>query len=224
LRPAGAGPYRLEMRVVPVVVMLLAASCAKGVGAGSGGVDAKGTADAPTGGADARGVPDAPTGTADAPTGAPDAAPGGPDASTTDAPPLGNGDTCATANDISGLATQTGGFTFNGDLTGLANDIEPSNGCTGFDNDGPDAVFIVTAQAGQTISASMSCAWDCAVEITTNCTLDAACVAGTDDTAGDVQQTEATSYVAPSAGTYYVIADSWDAGAYGPYSLTVTVQ
>jgi len=214
------------MRAARVLgLLLLAASCAKGVDNGGGGVDARSLPD----GArtfDAPGFPDAPAGTPDAPAGHPDAAPGTPDASvpTADAAPLGNGDTCATANDISSLATQAGGYTFNGDLTGLANDIQPSNGCTGFTNDGPDAVFIVTAQAGQTISASMSCAWDCAVEITSDCTFDANCVAGADNTAGTVQQTESTSYVAPTTGTYYVIADSWDAGAYGPYSLTVSVQ
>ncbi|MCE9574860.1 MAG: hypothetical protein K8W52_17050 [Deltaproteobacteria bacterium] len=214
--------------------MLFAAACAKGAATD---VDAKVNVatDAPVG-ADAPTFPDGPP-VFDAPPGTPDGRPDAtpiPDAATVldaapdamvvlpDGGPLGTGDTCATANDISAQAATAAGFTFNGDTTGLGNDIQPVGTCTGFQNDGPDAVFIVTANAGQTITASITTTWDGAVEVIQACTFAATCLAGTDGIAGGGTETVTTTVSA--AGTYYVIADSWDAGDYGPYTLTVKVQ
>ena len=210
------------MRGAIVFMLCGAAACASGT---------PGNPDAPKGGgADAHAdapitpIPDAPPGTPDAAVDATppdativDAMP--PDAMLPDGGPLGNGDTCGTANDISGQTS----FTFSGDLTGLANDIEPSPSCTGFDNDGPDAIFIVTAGAGKTITASITTSWDSSIEILSMCAKQTGCVAGSDSAIGS-PQTETTSYTTTAAGTYYVVVDSWDVGAYGPYALTITIQ
>ena len=208
--------------------MLFAAACAKGAATDVDAkvkveADAAVFADAPTL-PDGPPIVDAPPGT---PDGRPDATPildAAPDAmpELPDGGPLGTGDTCATANDISAQAASAAGFTFNGDTTGLGNDIQPVGTCTGFTNDGPDAVFIVTATAGQTITASITTTWDGAVEVIQACTFAATCLAGTDDIAGGGTETVTTTV--STTGTYYVIADSWDAGDYGPYTLTVKVQ
>jgi hypothetical protein len=216
-----------------LAVMLFAAACAKG--SASSEVDAKTKPDAQVAVIDAPVDPaDAPPGTPDAAQGHPDAAPGVPDAmpipdampdamtALPDAGVLGNGDTCATANNISAQANSSAGFTFNGDTTGLADDIQPVGTCTGYTNDGPDAVFIVTAAAGKTITASVTTTWDAAVEIIPACQFAATCLAGTDGIAGGGTETVTTTV--GSAGTYYVIVDSWDAAAYGTYALTVKVQ
>ncbi|HTJ43159.1 MAG TPA: hypothetical protein VL463_13735 [Kofleriaceae bacterium] len=142
-----------------------------------------------------------------------------PDAmTTTDGGVLGTGDTCAMPN-VVGAQTS---FTYSGDLTGLANDIEPMPSCTGYDNDGPDAIFVFQVGSGKKITASVNTTWDASVEITTNCAISPNCVAGEDGTAGG--GVESTNYTTPSAGTYYVIVDSWDVSAYGPYTLTVNIQ
>lgn len=147
------------------------------------------------------------------------------DAGMTDAPidggMVGNADTCASAVDITAAAMMGNGATINGNLTGFANDIQPAAACTGYNNDGPDAVYVLSnLTAGRMITATVSApTWDSAVEIVQPCTLTPTCLVGRD--AGDP---ESVTYTTTAAGTFYVIVDSWDPGAYGPYTLTVRVQ
>jgi hypothetical protein len=143
----------------------------------------------------------------------------------TDAPidggPIGNADTCATAVDITAAAMMGAGTTINGNLTGFANNIQPASSCTGYTNDGPDAIYVLSnLTAGRTITATVSApTWDSAVEIVQPCTLTPTCLVGR-----DVSDPESVTYTTTAAGTFYVIVDSWDVGSYGPYTLTVRVQ
>jgi len=141
------------------------------------------------------------------------------DAPAVDAGTTGTVDTCAQASDITAAASAGTGVTLSGDLTGYANDIQPASSCTGFTNDGPDAVYALTLTAGKTITASVNATWDSAVEIIQPCALTPTCLIGRD--AGNP---ESVTYTTTAAGTFYVIVDSWDPGAFGPYTLTVRVQ
>jgi len=136
-----------------------------------------------------------------------------------DAPINVNPDTCAQAQNITAGALVAGGITLTGNTTGYANDIQPANNCSGYNADGPDAIYLVNVTAGQVITATLTTAWDSSIELTSNCTLAAACLVGQDD--GDP---ETFTYTAPAAATLYVIADSWDPGAFGAYSLNVRIQ
>ncbi|MCE9574859.1 MAG: hypothetical protein K8W52_17045 [Deltaproteobacteria bacterium] len=231
------------MRRTAVVSLLFAAACAKGTATD---VDARrgGDTDARES-IDAADLPDAPPGTpdaaqADAAPGTPDAAMMHPDATVTppdaatppDAmvmPPdggivLGNGDTCATANEITAQATSAAGFTFSGDTGPLADDIEVPDTCTGYGNSGSDAVFKLDVAAGKTITASLTTpSWDGAVEIVPTCGPTPACLAGKDAVAGG--GTETVTATAPTTSTYYIVVDSYDyLFEYGAYTLTVKVQ
>ncbi len=130
------------------------------------------------------------------------------------------GDTCAQAQDITAPAMQGTGVVLTGNLTGYANNIQPSSACTGFTNDGPDSIYILTlGTAGRVITATVDAPWDSAVEIVQPCAMTPTCLIGRD--AGNP---ESVTYTTTAAGTFYVIVDSWDPGAYGAYTLTVRVQ
>lgn len=194
--------------VAPFAVVLCSlAACAQGEAPDD--LDAPGTAI------------DAPGTTADAPT--VDALP--PIDAAIDAPidaaPAGPPDTCAQALDITAAAMVGTGVVLTGDLTGYANDIQPASTCTGFTNDGPDAVYVLTnLAAGRTITATVDApTWDSSVEIVQPCTLTPTCLVGRD--AGNP---ESVTFTTTAPGTYHVIVDSWDAGAFGAYTLTVRVQ
>jgi hypothetical protein len=135
--------------------------------------------------------------------------------------PVGNADTCAMAIDITAAAMTASGTTVTGDLTPFGNDIEPQGTCTGFNNEGPDAIYVLSnLAAGRVITASVSApSWDSAIEIVQPCSLNPTCLVGRDG--GDP---ESVTYTTAAAGTYYVIVDSWDVGSFGPYTLTVRVQ
>jgi hypothetical protein len=146
------------------------------------------------------------------------------DAPMIDAPidggPIGNGDTCGMAIDITAAAMAPGGTVITGNLTGFTNAIQPAAACTGYNNDGPDAIYVLSnLPAGRVINASVTAPWDSAIEIVQPCTFAPTCLAGQDN--GDP---EAVSHTTMAAGTFYVIVDSWDPGSFGPYTLTVTVQ
>jgi hypothetical protein len=155
----------------------------------------------------------------DAPPGTPDAPPPPPDAAPQAAP-----DTCAAANDLTAAAMAPGGATVTGDTTGYANDTQPASSCTGYTPDGPDAIYKVTAAAGQTITAMVTPGfWDASIFISSDCQLAAMCLVGADDSPfpGDFEEVQLT---VPTAGTYYVVVESWDPGDYGTYSLDVSLQ
>lgn len=130
-----------------------------------------------------------------------------------------NADTCASPPDITAAAMQGNGTTITGDLTGRANNIQPASTCTNFTNDGPDDIYVLNLTAGRTITASVDAAWDSAIEIVQPCSMTPTCLVGRD--AGNP---ETVTYTTTAAGIFYVIVDSWDVGAFGPYTLTVRVQ
>ena len=211
------------MRRHAVLTLALAALAACAQGKDPGATDAEAKIDgAPRPDAapqiDAAPEPDAPP-HIDAPPGTPDASPPPPDASSAVDP-----DTCAMANDLTAAASGPGGASVTGDTTGYANDTQPASSCTGYTPDGPDAIYAVTATAGQTITAMVTPdLWDASIFIATTCQLDAACVIGADDSPfpGDYELVE---YAVPTAGTYFIVVESWDPGDYGPYQLDVTLQ
>jgi hypothetical protein len=167
---------------------------------------------------DAPPAPDAPP-HIDAPPGTPDAPPPPPDASSAADP-----DTCAMPEDLTAAASTPAGATVTGDTTGYANDTQPASSCTGYTPDGPDAIYTISATAGQTITAMVTPGlWDASIFIASNCQLDAACLAGADDSPfpGDY---EIVQLVAPSTGVYFVVVESWDPGDYGTYQLDVTLN
>jgi len=138
-----------------------------------------------------------------------------------DGGPLGNGDTCATAIDITNAALMPGGTTIPGNLTGFADSIQPLSSCTGFYNDGPDAIYLLDlASAGMSITATVDApTWDSAIEIVQPCTYQPTCLAGQDN-----GNPESVTITTAAPGQFYVVVDSWDPGSYGPYTLTVVVQ
>jgi hypothetical protein len=200
------------MKSAVLVVAVSLAACAQGTSSdddddGSDPIDAPITTD------------DAPPPTIDAP---PIDSPPPPIDAPIDAPITGNADTCAMAIDITAAAMLPNGTTLTGDLTGFTNDIQPDpTGCTGFINDGPDAIYTLTnIPAGRIITATVDApAWDSSIEIVQPCAFTPTCLAGRD--AGNP---ETISYTTTTAGTYHVIVDSWDVASYGPYTLTVRVQ
>jgi hypothetical protein len=142
------------------------------------------------------------------------------DALVVDGTPGTTVDTCAEARDLTSGAGATGGITINGNLTGYHNDVQPPVACTGFTNDGPDAVYVITVGAGKTITATMNpIGWDGAIEIVQPCVMTPICLAGHDG-----GNPEIATYTSPSSATLYVVVDSWSDTAFGPYSLNVTVQ
>ena len=146
---------------------------------------------------------------------------------TSDAPPpvvcgAAGPDPCTAAMDVTAGAGAAGGITLSGDTAGLANDLSPpATGCTGYENDGPDAIYQVTASAGQTIRATVRPnVWDVSVFIASGC-MSTACVAGADATYTDA---ETTSFVVATAGTYFVVVDGWAATEMGCYELHVALE
>jgi hypothetical protein len=131
-------------------------------------------------------------------------------------------DLCASAMDMTSGAIVAGGMTVNGDTSALMNDLSPpATGCTGYSNPGPDAIFQVTASAGQTIRATVrSDLWDASVFIASAC-MNSACVAGAD---AEFDEPETTSFTVATAGTYFVVVDSWDASTAGCFELTVAIE
>ena len=141
------------------------------------------------------------------------------DAPGSDGRPPGN-DICAGAEDLTSTAHGSGGATVSGDLTGYHNDVQPAQACTGFVNDGPDAIYAVTVAPGKTLIATLTPqGWDGAVAIVQPCTLMPICLAGSDGASPEV-----ASYTAPAAATLYVVVDSFDPTAFGAYTLNVRVQ
>jgi hypothetical protein len=136
-----------------------------------------------------------------------------------DGRPPGN-DLCAGAEDVTTAAHGSGGATVIGDLTGYHNDVQPPQACTGFVNDGPDAIYQVTVAAGETLTATLTPqGWDGAVEVVQPCTLVPICLAGSDGASPEV-----ASVLATAAATLYVVVDSFDATAFGVYTLTIRAQ
>ena len=150
------------------------------------------------------------------------------DAIAIDAPaidaPTGDGgatlDTCAGALDLTTMAAGVDGATVTGSTTGLGNDIQPPMGCTGFVNDGPDAIYQVTLGAGQRVTATLTPqGWDGALALIQPCTFTPVCLAGSDRT-----NPEVATFVASTATAVYVVVDSYGPVAAGAYTLSVRIE
>lgn len=130
-------------------------------------------------------------------------------------------DVCATA-----MVVTCGGF-YDENCTELGvNDYTPtddfSGGCTGYYAQGPDLAYRLDLAGGESVHIEwLTTADDGSVYIITDCA-DAqnTCVAGADATfSGDV---ETLDWVAPGAGTYYVIGDSFSSSSTGgPTTMTI---
>ena len=132
-------------------------------------------------------------------------------------------DLCADAIDVT-FGVQCGGAFRYGDTTGYLDNLEPPAACTSnFTLDGPDAVYRVNANAGETITATVTpnVGYDTGIYILSEC-LGSSCLAGMDSALGGGIETAVTT--APSTGTYYVVVDSWSPGVEGCFSLAVTVE
>lgn len=216
---------------LPLVLALVAiAGCAsagdESVDAFVGGADARpaadgATIDADSSPADAAALGDGQLADAGLPAG--DAGSTGTDGGTTT---MAN-DTCATAIDLTAAALMVGGATVAGTTIGYVDDLQPPAACTDdFLLDGADAVYRVTATAGQTISATVTPAnWDTSIYILSSCSTPisaAACLAGADAIAGNGVESVSTTVAGP--GTFYVVVDGWNPGVEGDYSLQVTLN
>ena len=208
------------MRGVAIIYMCVLGACAAATPGNpdakvGGGADAAFDASQDT--VDAPGTPDADVDaaiTADAMP--PDALP---DAGVVTAAP----DTCAQALDITAAAHAAGGAQYTGDTTGYADDVEP-DGCTGYTPDGPDAIYIVTLAQNETLTATATptTSWDISLELASNCVHAATCVVGSDS--GFAGDPESITYVATTAGTFYLAVDGFNPGVAGPFTLSVHIQ
>ena len=110
---------------------------------------------------------------------------------------------CASA-DLAGTyegvqAAAGAGTTVYGDTTAYVDDLHPASTCTGYEPDGPDAVYTVTAAVGQTITATVAPeAWDISLYVTSDCVLVPACLSGAD--VGFEGDPETLSFAVPATG------------------------
>jgi hypothetical protein len=132
-------------------------------------------------------------------------------------------DVCADAIDLT-FGVQCGGAFRYGDSTGYFGNLEPPAACTSnFTLDGPDAIYRVHAEDGQTITATVSPdqGYDAGLYILSDC-LSSACLVGKDSAlAGGIESVTTT---AEGTGTYYIVVDSWSPGVEGCYAIAVTVE
>lgn len=112
------------------------------------------------------------------------------------------------------------GVLLTGDTTTYANDIDTPSSCTGYGNDGPDAIYMLDLTAGRTLTATVTATWDISLSLVQPCTLSPTCVAGVDASGGD----EVLTRTITAPGVYYLAVDSYLPTVYGTYSLTVRVQ
>ena len=96
----------------------------------------------------------------------------------------------------------------------------PEGGCTGFAADGRDVVYKVGAFPGDSLSLDyQQDQADASIYIVTDCSNPSGtCVAGSDHTL--VGGHETLSYKFPSAGTYYIILDSFSPGSGGTWTAS----
>ena len=130
-----------------------------------------------------------------------------------------------------GAIDATAGGTFVAPIEAYTNVYDPTAGgaasCTGQDAPGPDAIYALALRRGDFVSLTWSSPSDSSLWVTTDCsdaaTAAASCFLGADASFGDPEQ---LGFVAPSAGTYYVIADvdSTSSLVNGNFQLDVIVQ
>lgn len=127
-------------------------------------------------------------------------------------------DTCSMPVDA------TGGGTFTMPIDDFTNDYDPtSSGCTGWAAAGPDAMFMVSAAAGDIISVQLQGAsMDSSLYVTSTCGDVTTCLAGADSTGtGSVEE---VMFSAPAAGDYFIYADVFGTTSTGDFTLDVTQE
>ncbi|MBI4508276.1 MAG: hypothetical protein HY698_01485 [Deltaproteobacteria bacterium] len=136
-----------------------------------------------------------------------------------------NNDTCAKAIQLEARPASAGGVTTYGSTVGYADNLNPDRACTSsISEDGPDAIYSISAINGQRITAKVtpSGVFDPAVYVVTNCSDDRTCVAGRDsEFAGEA---ETVVYVVPATGTYFLVIDAYFADETGCFTLNVSVD
>jgi hypothetical protein len=126
-------------------------------------------------------------------------------------------DACANAIDVTAAALA--GVTLYGDTTGYANDLVPSvlPGCTESPEPGPDAIYRIDAQAGDTVHATLTpVGWNSALYLIDGCSGTATCLGG-DDQFGS--STDEATIAITTADTYFLVIDSSTTSGAGCYTL-----
>jgi len=139
----------------------------------------------------------------------------------------------APANDTCALATPLViGTPVNGSTAGAKHNYDmglETTGCTGYEQPGPDVVYSVALTANQAITVTLSnlaATYDGSIALVgpgaaTICDATTiACVAGKDNGLDGANET--FSYTATTAGTYFIIVDSWAPDVGGTFTLNVT--
>lgn len=128
------------------------------------------------------------------------------------------GDTCEDAYRV-----PAAGGVFQGTTTGYAADVGTAvraGSCTGWEQAGADAIYRVPLAAGQRVRATLNSAWDGSLYLVSDCAEAASsCVAGQDN--GNPEEID---FTASTAGTYFLVVDSWRSGATYAGNYTLTIQ
>ena len=134
-------------------------------------------------------------------------------------------DTCDTATPLTGSGTMTVPLLYaNNDYNASDYDVSATDECTGYSSNGPDVVFSVALQAGQTLTATHNSSVDDSMYILDRCPTDGAvCLDGSDLLSGS--EPEEVSYTASSAETVFLIVDVYSStGMPTSTSLTWDIQ
>lgn len=103
-----------------------------------------------------------------------------------------------------------------------------SGGCTGFSNNGGDAIYSISAQQGDYVEISLTTDFDGALWVATDCDMTAdqvligSCLQGSDETFSS--GTETVAFLAPTTGDFFVVAQAFSASASGGFELTGTIS
>lgn len=132
-------------------------------------------------------------------------------------------DLCANAIDLTADAISAGGATVFGNTTGYTNAIEPDVSCTDpFGQDGPDAIYKVSATAGQVLSATMLPQdFDGSILLLASCTDLTQCVGA--DTALTSEQEQVAADILTSQ-EFFIVVDSYQPEQAGCFTLGVTLE
>ncbi len=126
-------------------------------------------------------------------------------------------DTCDGAIDVVSLDQPYDEF----DLCLYSNDYDPgSGGCTGYQASGPEAVYMVTLDAGQTFFASAAPLEGSFIDLSVYLVTDCADVAGSCVVGDDSGNPEEISYTSENGGTYYLMIDSYTSCGGGMVGVT----
>ena len=99
-----------------------------------------------------------------------------------------------------------------------------SSACTGYTTTGRDALYKIALTQGQSVTITLTSAFDSALWISNSCDMATAaigqCLAGVDNALSN--GTETLTYVAPAAGDYYIVAQAYSSTGLGTFTITAT--